>query len=110
MDDAVLDQPTVRLLLVEDFNTRGLTGDPAALDNDNFHNFWRRHGRSGKGGKSAGRWGLGKLVFSTSSQIRSFFGFTVRTGDPSPLLMGHAALSNPGLNYRRHPAHVSWFV
>lgn len=109
VDDTVLDQPTVRLLLVEDFNTKGLTGNPAALDNDNFHNFWRRHGKSGKGGKLGGRWGLGKLVFSTSSQIRSFFGFTVRAGEASPLLMGQAVLSNHVMNDRRHPAHGFWF-
>ena len=109
VETAVLDEATARLLLVEDFSTRGLTGNPAALDNDNFHNFWRRHGKSGKGGRSGGRWGLGKLVFSTSSQIRSFFGFTLRTGDPSALLMGQAVLSNHTLNGRRHPAHGFWF-
>ncbi|TFW57791.1 hypothetical protein CT676_27700 [Bradyrhizobium sp. MOS001] len=109
IDTAVLDRPTVRLLVVEDFNTKGLTGDPAALDEENFRNFWRRHGKSGKGGKSGGRWGLGKLVYSTSSQIRSFFGFTIRAGDPSALLMGQAVLSNHVLNSRRHPAHGFWF-
>lgn len=109
IDVGVLNQPTVRLLVIEDFHTRGLTGDPAALDEENFRNFWRRHGKSGKGGKSGGRWGLGKLVYSTSSQVRSFFGFTVRAGDTSPLLMGQAVLSNHVLNGRRHPAHGFWF-
>jgi hypothetical protein len=109
ISEAVLDQPSARLLIVEDFNTKGLTGDPTALDNDNFHNFWRRHGKSGKIGRSGGRWGLGKLVFSTSSQIRSFFGLSIRTGDNSPLLMGQAVLSNHVLENKRHPAHGFWF-
>jgi len=109
IDDTALDRQGARLLLVEDFSTKGLTGNPAALDNDNFHNFWRRHGKSGKGGKYGGRWGLGRLVYSTSSQIRAFFGLTIRADDPSPLLMGQAVLSNHMLQGKRHPAHGFWF-
>ncbi|MBP0114373.1 hypothetical protein [Bradyrhizobium vignae] len=74
VDDAVLDRPTIRLLLVEDFNTRGLTGNPAVLDEDNFRNFWRRHGKSGKVGKSevAGvlaSWSIPRLRRSARSLV-----------------------------------------
>lgn len=105
---APLNAPSPRLLVIEDFNTRGLTGNPTELDDDNFRNFWRRHGRSGKAGRAGGRWGLGKLVFSSSSQIRSFFGLTVRFGETNALLMGQAVLSNHQIDGVRHPAHGFW--
>lgn len=98
-----------RVLVIEDFGTRGLTGKTDALDNENFRNFWRLHGRSGKGGTSGGRWGLGKLVFSSSSDVRAFFGLTVRAGDTGPLLMGQAVLRNHEIDGHRHPAHGFWF-
>ncbi|PSH56315.1 hypothetical protein [Phyllobacterium sophorae] len=102
------DEP-VRLLVIEDFNTTGLTGDPSTLDNSHFRNFWRVHGRSGKSGKASGRWGLGKLVYSSSSKIHAFFGCTLRNGDSAPLLMGQAVLLNHQVGGQRHPAHGFWF-
>lgn len=104
-----LDRNHARVLVIEDFGTRGLTGNPGALDGDNFHNFWRRHGRSGKGGNAGGRWGLGKLVFSGSSEIRAFFGLTLRSGDTSPLLLGQAVLRNHEIGGKRYLAHGFWF-
>lgn len=106
---AQLDAPEATVLVIEDFATKGLTGKTDALDSDNFRNFWRRHGRSGKGGVSGGRWGLGKLVFSSSSYVRAFFGLTVRAGETVPLLMGQAVLRNHEIAGRRHPAHGFWF-
>jgi hypothetical protein len=105
-----LDVSPVRLLIIEDFNTTGLVGDPAALDNRNFRNFWRVHGRSGKHGKAMGRWGLGKLVYSSASRLHAFFGLTLRTGDSSPLLLGQAVLLNHSVNGDRHPPHGFWFT
>ena len=40
-------------------------------DNGQFCGFWRQFGRSNKKGSSGGRWGLGKLVFSSSSSIKT---------------------------------------
>lgn len=100
---------SARILVIEDFGTKGLTGKTDDLDNDNFRNFWRRHGRSGKGGTSGGRWGLGKLVYSSSSTLSAFFGLTVRTSDAEPLILGQAVLRNHELNGHRHPAHGFWF-
>lgn len=104
-----LSSVAAKILLIEDFGTKGLTGEIGKLDNDNFRNFWRRHGRSGKGGASGGRWGLGKLVYSSCSELRSFFGMTVRAGDAAPLLMGQAVLLNHEISGSRHPAHGFWF-
>lgn len=87
----------VDFLVIEDFGTRGLAGDPSRqtdpsdLDGDqSFYWFWRNVGRSAKVGSSLGRWGLGKTVFPSASQINAFFGLTVRQCDAKKLLMGQA--------------------
>ena len=98
-----------RLLVIEDFNTLGLTGTTDQLDEGNFRNFWRRHGRSGKTGKAGGRWGLGKLVYSSASCLSCFFGLTVRDGDPTPLLIGQAVLRTHEFQGVRRPPHGFWF-
>lgn len=87
----------VPCLLIEDFGTRGLTGDPAAdpeLDEDtaqknDFFYFWRNVGRSNKGEVDRGRWGLGKAVFAVASRIHTIFGLTRRADDSRALLLGH---------------------
>lgn len=104
-----LDGGVARVLIVEDFGTKGLTGDPGLTDGQNFHNFWRVHGGSNKGGTSGGRWGLGKLVYSSSSELRAFFGLTVRQGENTPLLMGQAVLKNHVIDGKRYPPHGFWF-
>jgi len=86
------DNPTA--LVIEDYGTVGLTGAYEEKDQGNFSDFWRRHGLSHKGGTLSGRWGLGKLVYSNSSQLRTFFGLTTRIDDELELLMGQAVLSN----------------
>ncbi len=106
---AALDEMPAELLVIEDFNTHGLTGAVDQLDEGNFRNFWRRHGKSGKAGKSGGRWGLGKLVYSSSSGIGCFFGATRRAEDAGALLMGQAVLSAHEYQGKRHPAHGFWF-
>jgi hypothetical protein len=104
-----IDEKKPRLLVIEDFATKGLTGEPGSLDGGNFHSFWRRHGKSGKSGRAGGRWGLGKLVYSTSSDIRCFFGLTVQADKNEPLLMGQAVLSNHEIGNRKYVAHGFWF-
>lgn len=107
---AALNSTAAELLVIEDFNTCGLTGAVDELDERNFRNFWRRHGKSGKAGGSGGRWGLGKLVFSSSSQIGCFFGLTRRADDEGALLMGQAVLAAHNCGGTRHPAHGFWFA
>jgi hypothetical protein len=94
------DEP-VPFLLIEDFGTRGLTGDPhvdpeleAGSDerkNDFFY-FWRNVGRSNKSEIDRGRWGLGKAVFTVASRIRTIFGITRRVDEPRALLLGQSVL------------------
>lgn len=93
-------------LTIEDFNTRGLCGEPEyysvnasndAAKNDFFW-FWRNIGRSGKSGSDIGRWGLGKTVFQASSRINTFFGLTNRHNDSRKLLMGQSITKIHTLN------------
>jgi hypothetical protein len=86
------------VLTVEDFGTTGLTGSWEGLDQEPFCDFWRRMGLSHKKGQALGRWGLGKLVFSSSSQARVFLGLTVRNDDGEELLMGQTVLTHHALS------------
>lgn len=100
---SVLAEKSVDFLVIEDFGTTGLTGDEGpSSDTGNFKNFWRALGRSGKEGGSGGRWGLGKLVFSSSSMIGAFFGLTVRRGEDKPLLLGQSVLRNHEIKDKKY--------
>lgn len=88
-------------VVVEDFGTRGLQGNPRQSEDDelaalsarnDFYYFWRNVGRSRKGASDLGRWGLGKTVFAAASRASAFFGLTVPANQPRPLLMGQAVL------------------
>ncbi|WP_439524129.1 hypothetical protein [Marivita sp.] len=103
------EQGPARVLVIEDYNTKGLTGSFEELDRDNFDNFWRAVGESEKSGQKGGRWGLGKLVYSSSSKISAFFGLTVRKGESGPSVMGQAVLKNHCIKNVYYPAHGFWF-
>ncbi|HVZ65381.1 MAG TPA: hypothetical protein VG936_12480 [Lacunisphaera sp.] len=82
-------------LAFEDFGTCGLNGDVSASEEETgnlFFYFFRAEGRSEKLGEKRGRWGVGKHVFPSASQINSFFGFTVRSEDKKQYLMGRSVL------------------
>jgi len=84
-------------LVVEDFGTKGLTGDPAASDSqpgvsNPFFLFFRAEGLSAKAGTELGRWGIGKFVFPRSSQASTHFALTVRHDDHRRLLLGAVTL------------------
>ncbi|MEH6585206.1 MAG: hypothetical protein V7720_01545 [Halioglobus sp.] len=106
LDLEAVDFSSPRALVIEDFGTRGLTGSVNSKDDDNFSDFWRRHGKSHKTGKSRGRWGLGKLVYSTSSELGVFFGATVRDGDTSTQIMGQTVLNLRTVGDHKYPPHA----
>ncbi len=98
-------------LIIEDFGTRGLEGDPLQhndldgkqkVGKNDFFYFWRNVGRSKKGKEERGRWGLGKTVFQAVSRINTFFGLTVRASDGQSLLMGQSVLKTHLINGRKH--------
>ncbi|MGZ5441588.1 MAG: hypothetical protein ACXW5U_04025 [Thermoanaerobaculia bacterium] len=107
----VLPRPSEAMpyLVIEDFGTRGLTGDPhvdpelepdSDVKNDFFY-FWRNVGRSNKGEVDRGRWGLGKAVFTVASRIRTIFGITRRVDDDRSLLLGQSVLKTHVLDGQR---------
>lgn len=84
-------------LVFEDFGTKGLVGDinESRLEHvkDNaFFSFFRAEGMSPKDGEKLGRWGIGKQVFISASQVRAMFGLTVRSDSPKRVLMGSAVV------------------
>ena len=82
-------------MVIEDFGTTGLTGDPEQTTDDdqdnNFYYFFRNVGRSGKRQDKGGSWGLGKWVLPDASQLNAFFALT-RRHDGRTLLMGQSVL------------------
>lgn len=106
IDSASLNLDAPNFLVVEDFGTTGLTGNFESKDDQNFNDFWRRVGRSHKGGTKGGSWGLGKLVFPISSEIRTFFGSTIRVDDPGrQLLMGQTILATHRIDTTDYVPH-----
>ncbi len=101
-----LDFDRPEALVIEDYGTSGLTGSTSEKDDNHFSDFWRRHGKSHKTGKSRGRWGLGKLVYSTTSRIGAFFGLTVRPGSTASYLMGQTVLNLRTVNDTQYPPHA----
>ncbi|PTL77016.1 hypothetical protein [Vitiosangium sp. GDMCC 1.1324] len=105
------DEPA-RYLVIEDFGTRGLQGNPNQDEDDppglpsesknHFFYFWRNIGRSSKGHTDRGRWGLGKTVFPAASRFRTFFGLTVRKSDGRALLMGQSVLKVHSIDKQRY--------
>jgi len=101
----------LNFLIIEDFGTRGLEGNPLQhndldgtekVGKNDFFYFWRNVGRSKKGKEERGRWGLGKTVFQAVSRINTFFGLTVRASDGQSLLMGQSVLKTHLINGRKH--------
>jgi hypothetical protein len=92
-----MDAP-MQFLVVEDFNTTGLEGNPEITfqkdpkPGENFYYFWHNVGRTGKSGSNRGSWGLGKTVFPAISEISTFFGLTCRNNDKRRMLMGQSVL------------------
>ena len=101
------DEP-VRLLVIEDFGTTGLTGSVEEKDNKQFSGFWRRFGRSNKEGTKGGRWGLGKLVFPSASAVRTVFGLTRRIDDTRDWLMGQSVLRNHSIGETENDSVGFW--
>ena len=111
-----LDTP-VSFLVIEDYGTRGLEGDPTQDDDfqstngrikNDFFYFWRNVGRSRKETTDRGRWGLGKTVFQAASGINAYFGVTVRQSDRKSMLLGQSVLKTHLVNGKKHSPY-GWY-
>ena len=106
LDISAIDFNNPRALIIEDFGTTGLLGDVRENDEKDFHGLWKKHGISHKTGKSLGRWGLGKLVYSLTSEIGVYFGLTLRPGDQKQYLMGQTVLNGRKMDSKDYPPHA----
>jgi len=95
-----------KYLVLEDFDTTGLTGetrgrDGAPPEESDFYDliFWE--GGTRKAGRKRGRWGVGKRIYYKCSQIRTFFALTKRCDDNRCLLIGKCVLAPHTLNGKR---------
>lgn len=99
-------------LVIEDFGTKGLTGDPCAnLEHERNNNFWgffRAIGISPKGESDAGSWGLGKWVFPDASVINTYIGMTQRVDEDNWLLMGMSLLKTHHLGSTKYRYYGSF--
>lgn len=93
-----------RFVVVEDFGTSGLEGDPRRGatpeegERDDFFAFFRANGLSGKAGQEGGRWGVGKSVFNRASRINTFLALSVRNSDRATHLIGRCFLLTHKIN------------
>jgi hypothetical protein len=79
-------------LLVEDFNTVGLTGDSRHAEvpvdgkpsDSSYTYFVHVEGEGSKGDGKRGKWGVGKIVFPRISAAKTFFIYTVRSAVDAP--------------------------
>jgi hypothetical protein len=102
---------TMTWLVIEDFHTTGLEGDPECFQDpedtanaprNDFFWFIRNVGRSGKKGGDRGRWGLGKIVYPATSRVRSFFALSQRRSDGKRSLIGRSVLAVHHVSGRQH--------
>lgn len=100
-------------LIIEDFNTRGLTGNLKSSEEGGFAMFWRNTGISDKsrGGNRGGSFGIGKVVNPMASKINTFFGVTVRETDnetegAGPFLMGQTMLRTHKYGNKRYQPYA----
>ena len=103
--DIPADKDDCPVLVFEDFGTTGLTGDPAEWkpqsgSKNHFYHFFRAEGRSDKGEKDIGRWGVGNSL-PAFSRVNQFSGLTVRVA-AEKLLMGMAVLKSHDLDGTRY--------
>ena len=90
-------------------STHGVSPEQFEVDKGNFDSFWRAVGDFCKERQGSGRWGLGKLVYSSSSALRMFFGLSITREHTRPALMGQAVLKNHRIGNDFHPAHGFYF-
>jgi hypothetical protein len=91
LEHAPKTEKVCRYLVIEDFNTTGLTGD-SSLDTapegkeaeSSYTYFVHVEGESNKGAGKKGKWGVGKVVFQMLSEIKTFYVYTKRKIENAP--------------------------
>ena len=99
-----------RVLVIEEFNTVGLTGsvNNSRVEGEaqRWANFWFGEGKRSKTGGSLGRQGQGKITYHIISGARAVIALTQREHDKTPYLFGKCIVRHThqvkGIDYTHH--------
>lgn len=105
-----------KYLVIEDFNTEGLTGpiDNMEFDDEgnpvsgNFIGFWWSEGLSDKRRGSGGSHGVGKIKLSTSSNLNCFLALTNRADDKKGLVIGYCQLKYHSFDKKQYKGYARY--
>ena len=109
LEDINFEPDSLRALIIEENNTKGITGlRDSSDDQGNWAKFWHAQSSSDKRGNKNGRAGQGKISYHMVSNVYTVFGLTSPVGDSSKLyLMGKCILpSNPIINHKTYKPHA----
>jgi len=111
--DGDLDWKKSNTLVLEEFNTKGLTGSTndsyAKGETERWANFWFGEGKRSKTGTSLGRAGQGKITYHILSKIRSIFSITRRLNDENEYLFGKCIVREHHQIDERHFTHHGYW-
>tara|TARA_B100001121_G_scaffold159401_1_gene139203 strand:- start:1733 stop:3655 length:1923 start_codon:yes stop_codon:yes gene_type:complete len=82
-----INKKNIRLIIIECFNTNGLTGSFTEEDNDNYERFFIGSTKSKTGGK-LGRRQLGRHVYMLASKLRGFLALSIEKNQKKEFLRG----------------------
>ena len=82
-----IDKENIKVLIIECFNTKGLTGSYDKSDNDNYERFFLGS-TEGKAGASLGRRQLGRHVYMLASKLKGFFALSIENNNKEEFLRG----------------------
>lgn len=105
----------VRVLIIEDFNTTGLTG---SFDKDeentrsNLVNFWWNSGHGNKGKGTLGNAGVGKITFTAASEMRTMWAVSNRLNDDidPTILIGYTDLPYHHVNGQSYLGYARYGI
>ena len=82
-----INKKNIRIIVIECFNTNGLTGSFTDFDNQNYERFFMGSEKSKTGGK-LGRRQLGRHVYMLASKLRGFLALSIEKNNKKEFLRG----------------------
>ena len=99
------DDGKISWLVVQDFNSQGLSGDLSKRTSD-FWNYWLNFGLSNKDGSGRGGRGIGRVTFLIASRINTVLGYTRRFEDSNEAACGMSVLRAVEFDNEFHSTHA----
>ena len=104
-----IDENKTDFLIIEDYNTFGLTGDFNQRRGDRYQHFFLTFSKS-KSGKDLGRRGQGRNVYWIASHIKAFFGYSIQHDTKTKLLRGIAHAGQTTIDEDNYHPYLSYTV